>query len=100
MDEYYIIDVAAVVLVADVVVTAVVLVADVVIVTAVVFVADVAVDHRHLRDIDCSLAVVGRPAAESGGKSIHWPYIWCQKVLLSSCCGWQHNFCSQQRQAG
>ena len=42
MDKYYIIDVAAVVLVADVVV-----------VTAVVFVA---VDHRHLKDIDCSLA--------------------------------------------
>ena len=30
-------------------------------------------NHRHLREIDCSLAVVGRPAAgaECGGKLIH-----------------------------
>ena len=49
--------------------------------------------HRHLREIGCSSAVVGRPAAgaESGGKSIHWTRMWCQKVLHSSCCGWRHN---------
>ena len=58
--------------------------------------------HRHLREIDCSSAVVGGPAAgaESGGKSIHWTRMWCQKVLHSGCCGWQHNYYSQQRQAG
>ena len=58
--------------------------------------------HRHLREIDCSLAIVGRQAAgaESGGKSIHWTLMWRQKVLHSGCCGWQHNYYSQQRQAG
>ena len=60
------------------------------------------VAHWHLREIDCSSAKVGRPAAgaDLGGKSIHWPHMWCQKVLHSSCCGWQHNYYSQQRQAG
>ena len=35
--------------------------------------------HRQLREIDCSLAVVGKPAAgaESRGKSIHWPAKKC-----------------------
>ena len=49
--------------------------------------ASVCLCHRHLREIDCSLAVVGVPAAgaESGGKSIHWPRMWRQKVLHSSC---------------
>ena len=58
--------------------------------------------HRHLREIDCSLAIVGGPAtgAESGGKSIHWTCMWRQKVLHSGCCGWQHNYYRQQRQAG
>ena len=58
--------------------------------------------HRHLREIDCSLAIVGGPAtgAESGGKSIHWTCMWRQKVLHSGCCGWQHNYYSQQRKAG
>ena len=58
--------------------------------------------HRHLREIDCSSAVVGRPATgtEYGGKSIHWTRMWCQKVPHSSCCGWRHNYFSQQRQAG
>ena len=58
--------------------------------------------HRHLTEIDCSSAQVGRPAAgaESGGKSIHWTRTWHQKVLHSSCCGWRHNYYSQQRQAG
>ena len=53
--------------------------------------------HRHLREIDCSSAVVGGPAAgaESRGKSIHWTSMWHQKVLHSSCCGWQHNYYSQ-----
>ena len=26
--------------------------------------------------------------------------MWCQKVFHSGCCGWQHNYYSQQRQAG
>ena len=58
--------------------------------------------HRHLREIDSSSAVVGGPAAgaESGGKSIHWTHTWHQKVLHSGCCGWRHNYYSQQRQAG
>ena len=58
--------------------------------------------HRHLREIDCSLAVVGGPAAgaESRGKSIHWPCMWRQKVLHSGCCGRWHNYYGQQRQAG
>ena len=58
--------------------------------------------HRHLREIDCSSAVVGGPAAgaESGGKSIHWTHTWHQKVLHSGCCGWRHNYYSQQRQVG
>ena len=59
-------------------------------------------DHRHLREIDCSLAIVGGPAAGavSGGKSIHWTRMWRQKVLHSGCCGWRHNYYHQQRQAG
>ena len=59
-------------------------------------------DHRHLREIDCSLAVVGGPVAgaESVGKSIHWTHTWLQKVLHSGCCSWRHNYCSQQRQVG
>ena len=59
-------------------------------------------NHRHLREIDCSSAVVGRLAegAESGGKSIHWTRTWLQKVLHSRCCGWRHNYYSQQRHAG
>ena len=59
-------------------------------------------NHRHLREIDCSSAVVGGLAegAESGGKSIHWTRTWLQKVLHSRCCGWWHNYYSQQRQAG
>ena len=46
--------------------------------------------HRHLREIDCSLAIVGRPAggAESGGKSINWSHMWRQKELHRGCCGW------------
>ena len=58
--------------------------------------------HRHLREIDCSLAVLGGPAAgtESGVKSIHWTCKCRQKVLHSGCCNWQHNYYSQQRQAG
>ena len=59
-------------------------------------------NHRHLTEIDCSSAVVGGLAAdsESGGKSIHWTRMWRQKVLHSTCCGWQHNYYSQQRQVG
>ena len=59
-------------------------------------------NHRHLREIDCSLAVVGglSAGAESRGKSIHWTRMWRQKVLHSGCCGWQHNYYHQQRQAG
>ena len=59
--------------------------------------------HRHLREIDCSLAIVGGPAtayshgAEFGGKSIHWPHIECQSVFYAS---WRHNYYCQQRQAG
>ena len=58
--------------------------------------------HRHLREIDCSSAIVGGPAAGavSGGKSIHWTRMWRQKVLHSGCCGWRHNYYDQQRQAG
>ena len=58
--------------------------------------------HRHLRKIDCLLAKVGRPAAgaECGGKSIHLPHMWRQKVLHSGCCGWRYNYYSQQRQSG
>ena len=58
--------------------------------------------HRHLREIDCSLAVVGRlvTGAESGGKSIHWPCMWRLKMLHSGGCGWRHYYYSQQRQAG
>ena len=50
--------------------------------------------HRHLREIDCSSAIVGGPAAgaESRGKSIHWTRMWPQKVLHSGCCSWQHNY--------
>ena len=66
--------------------------------------------HRHLRQIDCSLAVVkecrvpwavvGGPAAgtECRGKLIHLPHIWRQKVLHSGCCGWRHNYYCLQRQ--
>ena len=56
--------------------------------------------HRQ-REIDCSSAIVGGPAAgaESGGKSIHWTCMWRQKVLHSGCCGWRHNYYHQQRQA-
>ena len=59
-------------------------------------------NHRHLREIDYSLTVVGRLATgtECRGKSIHSPHIQHQKVLHSSCCGWQHNYYCQQRQAG
>ena len=45
-------------------------------------------DHRHLREIDCSLAIVGGTATayshdtESRGKSIHWPRIQLQSVFL------------------
>ena len=55
-----------------------------------------------LGEIDCSSAVVGGLAAdaESGGKLIHLTRMWHQKVLHSGCCGWQHNYYSQQRQAG
>ena len=58
--------------------------------------------YRHLSEIDCSSAVDGRPAAgaESGGKLIHQTRMWRQKVLHSDCCGWRHNYYSQQRQAG
>ena len=43
-------------------------------------------DHRHLREIDCTLAIVGGSAAdaESGGKSIHWPRMWCQKCFIAA----------------
>ena len=60
------------------------------------------INHRHLREVDCLLAIVGGPAvcAESGSKSIHWPRMWPQTVLHSGCCGWQHNYYSQQRQMG
>ena len=53
-------------------------------------------NHRHLWEIDCSVAVVGRPpaGAESGGKSIHWTRMWHQKVLHSGCCDWWHNYYS------
>ena len=55
-----------------------------------------------LGEIDCSSAVVGGLAAdaESGGKLIHLTRMWHQKVLHSGCCGWQHNYYSQQRQTG
>ena len=58
--------------------------------------------YRHLREIDCSLAIVGGPAtgAECGGKSIHLPHIQRQKVLYNAYCGWRHNNYCQQRQAG
>ena len=58
--------------------------------------------HRHLREIDCSLAIVGGLAAsaECGGKSIHLPRMWHQKVLHSVCFSWQQNYYCQQRQAG
>ena len=54
-----------------------------------------------LREIDCSSAVVGGPAAGavSGGKSIHRSHMWRQKVLHNGCCGWWHNYYSQQMQA-
>ena len=57
--------------------------------------------HRYLREIDCSLAIIGGPSAgaKSGGKSIHWTCMWRQKVLHSGCCGFRHNYYSQQRQA-
>ena len=44
-------------------------------------------DHRHLREIDCSLALGPGPATayihstESWGKSVHWPCIQCQSVM-------------------
>ena len=42
--------------------------------------------HRHLREIDCSLAVVGGPAAgaECGGKSIHLPCIQRQIDFIAA----------------
>ena len=40
--------------------------------------------HRHLREIDCSLAVVGRPAAECGGKSIHLPTYSAKKCFIAA----------------
>ena len=62
----------------------------------------IGIDHRHLREIDCSLAIVGGLAAsaECGGKSIHLPRMWHQKVLHSVCFSWQQNYYCQQRQAG
>ena len=60
-------------------------------------------DHRHPREIDCSLAIVGGLAtgAECGGKSKHLPCMWHQKVLHKCCCfcGWLHKYYRQQRQA-
>ena len=60
-------------------------------------------NHKHLREIVCSLAaIVGGSAAAyslgtaSGGKSIHWPRLQCQSVLYG---GWWHNYYCQQRQA-
>ena len=43
-------------------------------------------NHRHLRKIDCSAAVVGRlpVGAESGGKSIPWPRMWSQKCFIAA----------------
>ena len=38
--------------------------------------------NRHLREQDCSLAVVGRPAAAC--KSIHWPPIQRQSVFYGN----------------
>ena len=57
--------------------------------------------HRHLIEIDCSMAVLGGPAtaysAESGGKPIHWPCIQRQSVFYGS---GRHNYLCQQRQEG
>ena len=58
--------------------------------------------HRHIREIDCSLAVGGRQAAayshgpESEGKSIHWPLIQHESVFYGS---WLHNYYCQQKEA-
>ena len=61
---------------------------------------------RHLEEIDCSVAIVGRPAAiykilgfmGGGGKSMHWPYIQCQSLFYS---GLGQNYCFKQgQQAG
>ena len=56
--------------------------------------------HRHLREIDSAVVARLATGAESGGKSIHWTRTWRRKVLHSGCCGWRHNYYSQQRQAG
>ena len=42
--------------------------------------------HRHLRDIDSSLSIVGGLAvgAESGGKSIHWPQCGAKKCFIAA----------------
>ena len=59
--------------------------------------------NRHLREIDCSLAIVGGLATaysqgvETRGKSIYWPHIQCQSVFYGS---WQQNFYCLERQAG
>ena len=57
--------------------------------------------HRHLREIDCSLAIVGGSAAalNVGANQYTLPTYSTKKVLHSSWCGWQHYYC-QQRQAG
>ena len=43
-------------------------------------------NHRHLREIGCSLAIVGGPAAgaECGGKSTQLPLIWCKKCFIAA----------------
>ena len=57
--------------------------------------------HRHLREIDWALAVVGGLAAASSNgaacrdKSIHLPRIQCQSMFYGS---WQHNYYCQHRQ--
>ena len=52
------------------------------------------VTHRYLREIDSSLAVVGKSAAAysngtaSSSRSLHWPHMQCQSAFY---CGGQHN---------
>ena len=53
--------------------------------------------HRHLRKIDCSLAIL--PWHSIRGQSIHWPRLQHQSVFYGS---WQHNYYyyCQQRHVG